>query len=131
MESPVISASDKTKIFNAMFGDKFQKLTSDFFEVLVKNKREGFLKIICMDYLGFYAKKKNIKKVVITSASELDNETSEKIALIVKNQDQTATVELSQKTDADIIGGLIIQIDDKVYDASVRTQLKKVKEKLK
>ena len=84
-----------------------------------------------MDYLGFYAKKKNIKKVVITSASELDNETSEKIALIVKNQDQTATVELSQKTDADIIGGLIIQIDDKVYDASVRTQLKKVKEKLK
>jgi len=40
-------------------------------------------------------------------------------------------VEVLEKVDSSIIGGLIIKIDDKEYDASIRTQLKKVKEKLK
>ena len=46
LESPVIAPDNKIKIFDAMFGGKFQKLTSDFFALTVKNKSEGFLKII-------------------------------------------------------------------------------------
>ena len=114
-----------------MFEGKFQKLTLDFFAMTVKNKRENFLKIICMNYLGFYAQRKNIRKVVITSAAKLDKDTASQISLLVKSQDKTSSVELFEKTDESIIGGLIVQIDDKVYDASIRTQLKKVKEKLK
>lgn len=131
LDSPVISPNDKIKIFNSMFEGKFQKLTLDFFAMTVKNKRENFLKIICMNYLGFYAQSKNIRKVVITSAAKLDKDTASKISLLVKGQDETSSVELFEKTDESIIGGLIVQIDDKVYDASIRTQLKKVKEKLK
>ncbi|MBQ3655565.1 MAG: ATP synthase F1 subunit delta [Bacteroidales bacterium] len=131
LESPVIAPDNKIKIFDAMFGGKFQKLTSDFFAMTVKNKREGFLKIICLNYLGFYAKGKNIRKVVITSAAKLDGESASQIEMLVKKQDENSTVELSEQVDENILGGLIIQIDDKVYDASIRTQLKKVKEKLK
>ena len=39
-------------------------------------------------------------------------------------------IELSGKVDPEIIGGLIFRIEDKQYDASVTTQLKKIKQQL-
>jgi len=42
-----------------------------------------------------------------------------------------SNVELSVKIDPEIIGGLIVQVEDKVYDASVKTQLARIKEQLK
>ena len=132
LESPVIADRKKVEIFNAMFSSSFSPLTLDFFKLLIKNKRENFLKIICLDYLSFYAEGKNIRQVTVTSATEQPDEVYSAVQrLVAKAFDDSGTVEMTRKTDADIIGGLIIQIDDKVYDASIRTQLKKVKEKLK
>jgi F-type H+-transporting ATPase subunit delta len=131
LESPVIADSDKVKIFGEVFNGKISKLTSDFFSLLVKNKRENFLKIICLNYLGFYSKSKNIRHVTITTATKAGEETAKEIVSLIKKTDTTAKVEVLEKVDSSIIGGLIIKIDDKEYDASIRTQLKKVKEKLK
>ena len=127
LESPVIADSKKIEIFSAMFSSSFSPLTLDFFKILVKNKRENFLKIICMNYLSFYAKDKSIRQVTEQS----DEVYSAVQQLVAKAFDNSGTVEMTKKIDSDIIGGLIIQIDDKVYDASIKTQLKKVKEKLK
>ena len=41
-----------------------------------------------------------------------------------------ATIELSCKIDPEIIGGLILRIDDKQFDSSVDTKLKKIKQHL-
>jgi len=132
LESPVIADSKKIEIFSAMFSSSFSPLTLDFFKILVKNKRENFLKIICMNYLTFYAKDKSIRQVTVTSATEQSDEVYSAVRqLVAKAFDNSAEVEMTKKIDSDIIGGLIIQIDDKVYDASIKTQLKKVKEKLK
>lgn len=130
LENPVVSDTKKVEIFNAIFAGKFQKLTTDFFGILIKNKREEFLKIICLDYLGFYTKSKNIKQVTVTSAVEVDD-VAKQIEALIKSQDTNSTVELTSKLDPGIIGGLIIQIDDKVYDASIKSQLARIREKLK
>jgi F-type H+-transporting ATPase subunit delta len=85
-----------------------------------------------MNYLTFYAKDKSIRQVTVTSATEQSDEVYSAVRqLVAKAFDNSAEVEMTKKIDSDIIGGLIIQIDDKVYDASIKTQLKKVKEKLK
>lgn len=41
-----------------------------------------------------------------------------------------AKIELSTQVNPDIIGGMILRLDDKQYDASIATQLKKVKQTL-
>ncbi len=41
-----------------------------------------------------------------------------------------ATIELSTQIKTEIVGGLILRLDDKQYDASVATQLNKIKQKL-
>ena len=41
-----------------------------------------------------------------------------------------AKIELSAKVNPELIGGMILRVDDKQYDASVLTQLKKLKQKM-
>jgi len=129
LESPVIADSKKNEIFGALFSNGFNKLTMDFIHVLVKNKREGFLRIICLDYIEFYARHKNIRRVRLTSAVEASADTIARVKQLAG--EGASSVELTPEVDPDIIGGLIVQIDDKVYDASVRTQLAKIKDNLK
>jgi F-type H+-transporting ATPase subunit delta len=39
-------------------------------------------------------------------------------------------IEISSNINPEIIGGMVLRLDDKQYDASVATQLKKVKQEL-
>ncbi len=129
LESPVINDAKKLEIFDSLFAASFCKLSMDFLKVLVKNKRENYLKIICLDYLEFYAKHKNIRRVKVTSAVSISADIEAKVKELAGAG--ASAVELTPEVNPDIIGGLIVQIDDKVYDASVKTQLAKIKENLK
>ncbi len=129
LESPVIADTRKMEIFESLFASSFCKLTMDFLKVLVKNKRENYLRIICLDFLEFYARYKNIRRVKVTSAVEISADVAAKVREIAGAG--ASAVELTPEVDPGIIGGIIVQIDDKVYDASVRTQLAKIKENLK
>jgi len=131
LESPVMADDRKVEIFDNLFANSFNKLTLDFFKVLVKNKRENFLRMICLNFAEFYARSKNIKRVQITSAVAATDSVKEKVCALAKSVGGDSNVELTVKVNPDIIGGLIVQVDDKVYDASVRTQLAKIKENLK
>ncbi len=129
LESPVIVDSMKIEIFEKLFAGSFCKLSMDFLKVLVKNKRENFLRIICLDYLEFYARHKNIRRVRVTSAVSISADIQASVKELAGAG--ASDVELTPVVDPGIIGGLIVQIDDKVYDASVRSQLAKIKENLK
>ncbi len=131
LESPVVADGKKVEIFDSLFAAHFSSLTTDFFKVLVKNKRENFLKIICMNFSEFYARSKNIKRVRITSAVETSSGVQNTIRDLAKEVGGGSNVELSVKIDPEIIGGLIVQVEDKVYDASVKNQLARIKEQLK
>nr|MCR5456341.1 ATP synthase F1 subunit delta [Bacteroidales bacterium] len=79
----------------------------------------------------FYARSKNIKRVRITSAVETSGDVQQSIKALAKDVGEGSDVELTVQVDPEIIGGLIVQVEDKVYDASVRTQLARIKEQLK
>jgi F-type H+-transporting ATPase subunit delta len=72
----------------------------------------------------------NIVRAAVTSAVSLSAETTKAL------QDRLSTVtgkqvDLSVSVDAGLIGGLVATIGSTVYDGSVRTQLKKLRESLK
>lgn len=130
LDSPVLADDVKIETFKQMFGQNICPLTLDFFKLLVKNKRENYLKIICLNYSGYYNRNKNITKVLITSAVESSSELNNSIKDLVIKSNPGCKVELSTQIDNSIIGGVIINVDDKQYDASVKTQLSIFKDKL-
>lgn len=130
LNSPIISLDKKINIFLELFSNKFCNLTNNFIKLLVKNKRESFLKIICLDYESLFTQANNIKSVKVTTATKASDDFKEKIKALINQKYPESTVELNLIEKPEIIGGIKIEVDDIMYDASVSTRLKKIKEKL-
>jgi len=129
LESPVVKTSQKIEALKRIFEGKVNALSLNFLLLIAENKRENYLQGIFRNLEGLYRNEEGIKSAVLTSAQPL----SEALVLQVQNVLETefnAKVELSQKVDAKLIGGFVLRVDDKQYDASLSTQLKKIKEQL-
>jgi len=129
LESPVVKTSKKKELFNSIFDKKVNKLTLSFLLLIAKNKREVHIPGICRNFLSLTRKDLNIRSAVITTATDISKETINKIESLIAKE-LNAKIELRNEINTDIIGGMILRIDDKQYDASVFTQLKKIKQKL-
>lgn len=89
---------------------------------------------ILPDILVFYKEIRdneynNIIRVRIIAADNIDNETIEDIIKTVKCFSNKEIV-YSTEVDKDILGGIIIYIDSKVYDYSVKNQLYMIQDKI-
>lgn len=129
IESPVVATSKKAELIAKIFNGHVNSLTLSFLLLITKNKREVHIPGICRNFLDLTRKDQNIKSAVMVSATEINTKTVEKIKVLMEKE-LAATIELSCQVEPEIIGGLILRIDDKQYDASVNTQLKKIKQTL-
>ena len=129
LESPIVKSSKKMALITSIFSGKVNNLTLEFLHLITKNKREVHIPAICRNFLGLTRADQNIKSAILTTATEINTETIKKIEKLI-GKELNATVELSSSVNPEIIGGMVLRLDDKQYDASVATQLKKIKQKL-
>ena len=129
LESPIVKTSKKANLIQKIFSGKIDELTLNFLLLIVQNKREVHIPGICRNFLDFTRKDQNIKSAMLTTASEIDAATIKKVEQLLAKE-LKASVELSTLVNAEILGGLVLRIDDKQFDASIATQLKKIKQSL-
>jgi F-type H+-transporting ATPase subunit delta len=129
IESPVISTSGKIKAIRSIFEGKVHPYTLNFLVLITENKREKYMPGIFRYLADLYRQSQGISAAVLTTAKELDQANIEQIRKALESA-SGGKVELSQTIDPELIGGFVLRVDDKQYDASVATQLKKIKEKL-
>ncbi len=123
---PAMKVSKKTEIFNAIFEKQVSAYTLTFLHLVVKKKREKHLKYICNDFITIYKKSKGIKTAELTTAFVLSRTHEESIKKSIEEIFKSP-VELNTKVDESIIGGLVIQVDDKQLDLSVTHQIQDLK----
>lgn len=129
IESPVVTTTKKSELITKIFKGQINSLTLNFLLLITGNKREVYIPGICRNFLELTRKDQNIKSAVMITATEISAGTVEKIREIMAIE-LNATIELACQVEPGIIGGLILRIDDKQYDSSVNTQLKKIKQTL-
>ena len=129
IQSPVLSPQFKSETFQQIFADAMQPLTINFFKLLALKQRERYL-IAIMDVFSEIVDEaagrlvaKVTTAVPITSAQE--ERLIEQLSAYSGKQ-----VRLETTTDAQIQGGVIVQLDDTVFDASVASQLQRLKQQL-
>ena len=66
LKSPLISSTKKQKIIDEIFGGKFSELTKNLVEIIVRKKREPYLRDIAVRFLALYDLKKNITRSATT-----------------------------------------------------------------
>ncbi|MBE2246841.1 MAG: ATP synthase F1 subunit delta [Candidatus Competibacteraceae bacterium] len=126
LRSPVINALTKQTVLIKIFAGNANELTTAFLKKLADSRRELYLGEIAKAFIAHYKKLKGVLSVHVTSAIALGNNTRQAIMDRVKQTPQYAhasEIELIEKIDASIIGGLIIRVDDKQLDTSFSSQI--------
>lgn len=129
LDSPVIPTSQKIKAVRLIFKDHIGETTLRFLELIVENKREQHIPGICRNFLDLIRKEQGIKTAIVTSAGPLSRETSARLKSLLEASFKTS-VEMGEKINEDLLGGFVLRVGDQQYDASIATQLKKMKETL-
>lgn len=129
LENPSIQISRKNKVLNDIFKNKVNPLTLNFLLLLTKNKREIYLKSIARNFIHKYRQLFGITHVTLTTTVMPEEKFLNEIEQSISKKFNTK-VELTDIYDESLIGGFIIKIDDKQYDASVKNKLEKIKREL-
>ncbi|NDW10615.1 F0F1 ATP synthase subunit delta [Dysgonomonas sp. 520] len=129
LDNPVLLNSDKFELIKTAAGGKVSDIFERFIDLVLHQRREFQLQSICLVYMDLYRDHKNISVGRLVTASAIDKTTEDKIKRLV-NTKQGGTLEFETLVDPKIDGGFILYIDTYRLDASVATQLKKIKEQL-
>ncbi len=124
LKSPIITSDKKGKVFDAIFGDKIDKLTYAFLNIILRKGREAYLVDIASEVISQYRIIKGISIVHIVSAETLSKEALNAIQQkLIASKLTHANIEFKTTVDKSLIGGFVISFEDKLYDASVKHQL--------
>ncbi|RLB67176.1 MAG: F0F1 ATP synthase subunit delta [Deltaproteobacteria bacterium] len=131
LDSPTLALEKK----EAMLADlcKLLELSEGmvkFLGLLLSKGRLCFLGQIEDNYRRQADDLSGIISAKITSASELDDVQQQAIATSLEKQ-TGKQIALTVEIDADLIGGLQAEIGGRLFDGSVKTQLKQIEESLK
>lgn len=124
LRSPVITGDKKIKILEAVSGGKLSKLTTAFNALLIHKSRESNLPEIATAFITQYKEYKNIHTIKLTTAGPASDNIKNAIVEQVKKTGGFDNIELEEKVDENIIGGFVLQIGDKLIDASIAYDLK-------
>ncbi len=124
LQSPIIKSDKKQNIFNSIFSGKLDELTEAFFGIILRKGREGLLPAIAREFEVQYRAMKHISNVKLTTAKAMSADAIEALKAKILASDATDdNVELEVAVDENLIGGFVIEFDDKRYDSSVAHKL--------
>lgn len=126
IESPIIFPDKKNDIFSDLFSGKISDITFGFLSLIIKKKREPSLGAICDEYLILYNIHHNIKIAHVTTATPLNPELAASLQKLLEEETH-ATIQIQEKVDENIIGGLLVKIDDFLFDASILSRINKLR----
>jgi len=129
LKSPIVKADKKNAVLRAVFSGQLDKLTMSYVELLVNKGREQYLPEITAEFLTQYKLLKKITTVRVVTAETLSEGVVDDIRKkIVDSGVATPNVEINTAVDPDLIGGFVLDFDNKRYDASVAHKLDEMRD---
>ncbi len=125
MLNPTISVSTKNEIIDEIFKNQINEKVINFLKILADKKRFSELNEIISAYSEKVDEINNIKRVEVISVVELSEEQKRQTVEKLQNRLQKNVV-VQWTKNADIIGGLVIKIDDDIIDSSLKNKLEKL-----
>jgi len=122
LNNPISKSDDKLKVVNGLFGDKINSVTNGIIKLLVSNKRLNLLPFVAKQYNLLFDKEQGVDVAKVISAIPLTDDLKAKVLAKVKALTKKEAV-LENIVDKSIIGGFILQIGDKQFDASISGKL--------
>jgi F-type H+-transporting ATPase subunit delta len=131
LKSPVIKADKKDRILDAVTAGKIGVITTSFNKLLLKKGRESHLPEIISAFIDQYKALKNIHTAKLTTATPVGEALKQSIMDKIRADANLKTVELNTAVDETLIGGFVLEIGDKLIDASIAFDLNNIKKQFR
>jgi len=128
LTNPVLSFYKKKETFDKALKDKLDPFTMSIFYFVIKNKRSNLLIQILEEYNLLYRAEKKIMYVDLITAKKANDELKN---IIIKRLGQSKKILLNEKVDKSILGGVLIKVNDKQFDSTVKNHINKIKSSFK
>jgi F-type H+-transporting ATPase subunit delta len=123
--NPKVTKADIERLILAVCGEQIDANARNFIQLLVENGRLSAVAEIRRLFDLLKSEDEGIVEAQISSAFPLDGQELEKIVSLLSKRYQK-NISPTVDVDSDLIGGITIQVGDKVWDASVRGRLQEM-----
>jgi len=126
IESPVIFPAQKNHIFTELLQNRLSDITFGFLRLMIAKKREPALTGICEAFVELYYQHHNIKIAQIITAQPLTDTLTDNLKQLLETQTGSKII-IQPVINPDLIGGLLVKIDNFVVDASIQAKINRLK----
>lgn len=120
--SPAVTRRTREPALAAALKDNASPLLGNFLRVLNQNNRLDLVASVAAAYRDLLDQRAGRVRVTVRSAVPLsDDQQGELRRTLADSLGKDPTLDLH--TDPDLLGGMVVQVGDKVYDSSVRSRL--------
>ena len=128
-KSKTVENVEKMSLFEKAVSNSMNATLVEVLKVVIENDDISLLKDIAKHFTLLSKQKLNVAFVEVVSSDKMNSEQKDNISnslseLIKKK------IDISFDVDKNLIGGLKIKVDDKLYDSSLQTKLENAKSKL-
>jgi F-type H+-transporting ATPase subunit delta len=128
IQNPTLKVEVKENALMEVFANT-NSVTKSLFHLLFENKRFEILEAVAVEYSKLFDIMNGVEVAQVTTAIAMDAALEAKVlAKIATLSDKKITIE--NNVDPSIIGGFILRIGDKQYNASVANRLQVLKREL-
>lgn len=127
LKNPIVPLDKKAGILNDLFGSKVHQITNSFLKLVVNKGRAAILFDTAKQFIAQYNTIKGIVTAEVTSAIALTDASKAEVVALVKKEIGANEVIVKEKVDEKLIGGFILKVGDKQFDASIASGLNKLK----
>jgi F-type H+-transporting ATPase subunit delta len=129
LASAVISREHKREALRRTFQGKVNDVLYHFLLVLNDHDRLGIIREVAVLMRDIYERRAGRMHVEVKSAIALDDEQRERLRRELREKFHREPI-LSVCVDPELLGGLVVKVDDWVYDGSVRARLERIRNQL-
>ena len=124
--SPVISYARKHQIIEDLFAPAVHRYTYDIMLFLLKKRREHLLIHVIDAVFDLNREHQGIQQASVRSARPLIPEQQQTLSGVLAGITRRR-IEASFELDESLLGGIVVRLDDKVFDGSVLRQLQRLR----
>lgn len=129
LSDPITRSSEKRAVLEAV-SEPFSTEVKEFLSLLLEYNRFTEIEPIIERFGNLYDHFKGIGRGNAITAVKLDQAQLEKLEQAYANKYHLNALRLENEVDKSILGGVILQVEDRVIDGSVRNRLNKIRVQL-
>lgn len=131
LNHPKVNKDEKKKFVEDVFGKFVSKDMTGFLLIMIDKQRQASIESALEYFIERVLDYKKIGKAYVTTAKELRDEQKKQVVDKLLATTQYEDFIMSYSVDESIIGGMIIRINDRVVDSSIKTKLDNIARDLK